>query len=144
MPGGFRTALSQKGRCPKLDSQWFDPCRVLERLWEVVYRVQLPPRGKKEALHRDRLAPYRGGSSPHEPLLPPHPSSSRPALSPVPLGDSSLPEIYFPVPSSSSPPPVAGVRNHCVSYRGVTDYTNSLEVPFLFLPFGIDYNLLVG
>uniref|UniRef100_A0A8C7Y7T2 Gypsy retrotransposon integrase-like protein 1 n=1 Tax=Oryzias sinensis TaxID=183150 RepID=A0A8C7Y7T2_9TELE len=31
----------KKGRCPKLDSQWIGPCRVLERI-EVVYRVQFP------------------------------------------------------------------------------------------------------
>lgn len=50
----------KKGRCPKLDCHWVGPCRVLERMGEVVYRVQLPPRGRKVALHRDRLAPYRG------------------------------------------------------------------------------------
>ena len=33
-------------------------------LGEVVYRVQLPPRGRKVALHRNRLAPYRGMASP--------------------------------------------------------------------------------
>ncbi|CAI5656789.1 unnamed protein product [Oreochromis niloticus] len=50
----------KKGRCPKLSSDWVGPCKVLERLGEVVYRVQLPPRGRRVALHRDRLAPYRG------------------------------------------------------------------------------------
>ena len=54
----------KKGRCPKLDSKWMGPCRVLERLSEVVYRVQLPLRGRKVALHRDRLAPYRGTATP--------------------------------------------------------------------------------
>lgn len=52
--------LRKKGRCPKLDSHWVGPCSVLERVGEVVYRVQLPSRGRKVALHRDRLAPYRG------------------------------------------------------------------------------------
>lgn len=33
----------KKGHCPKLDSDWVGPCRVLERLGEVVYRVRLPP-----------------------------------------------------------------------------------------------------
>ena len=56
----------KKGRCPKLDSDWMGPCRVLERLGEVVYRVQLPPRGRKVALHRDRLAPYRGTATSSE------------------------------------------------------------------------------
>lgn len=54
----------KKGRCPKLDSHWDGPCRVLERVGEVVYRVQVPPRGRKVVLHRDRLAPYRGGAVP--------------------------------------------------------------------------------
>ncbi|CAI5690254.1 unnamed protein product [Oreochromis niloticus] len=57
----------KKGRCPKLDSSWVGPCSVLERVGEVVYRVQLPPRGRKVALHRDRMAPYRGQSLPSFP-----------------------------------------------------------------------------
>uniref|UniRef100_A0A8C5DVC8 Integrase catalytic domain-containing protein n=1 Tax=Gouania willdenowi TaxID=441366 RepID=A0A8C5DVC8_GOUWI len=54
----------KKGRCPKLDCHWLGPCEVLEKLGEVVYRVQLPPRGRRVALHRDRLAPYRGDARP--------------------------------------------------------------------------------
>ncbi|CAI5661042.1 unnamed protein product [Oreochromis niloticus] len=57
----------KKGRCPKLDSSWVGPCSVLERVGEVVYRVQLPPRGRKVALHRHRMAPYRGQSLPSFP-----------------------------------------------------------------------------
>uniref|UniRef100_A0AAV2KUW7 Gypsy retrotransposon integrase-like protein 1 n=1 Tax=Knipowitschia caucasica TaxID=637954 RepID=A0AAV2KUW7_KNICA len=34
--------------------------RSKEQVGEVVYRVQVPPRGRKVVLHRDRLAPYRG------------------------------------------------------------------------------------
>ena len=91
----------KKGRCPKLDSQWVGPCRVLERMGEVVYRVQLPPRGRKVALHRDRLAPYQGSASPqvsgtprsplHAPVPPTHPyqppqqvqDGGNPVLSPL-------------------------------------------------------------
>ncbi|XP_021474790.2 uncharacterized protein LOC110534325 [Oncorhynchus mykiss] len=58
------SSLRKKGRCPKLDSHWVGPCSVMERVGEFVHRVQLPPRGRKVALHRDRLAPYRGASSP--------------------------------------------------------------------------------
>ena len=36
-----------KGRCPKLDSPWVGPRRVLERLGEVVYRLHLPPKGRR-------------------------------------------------------------------------------------------------
>ncbi|KAL7841639.1 hypothetical protein SRHO_G00253300 [Serrasalmus rhombeus] len=55
----------KKGRCPKLDCHWVGPCEILEKLGEVVYRVQLPPQGRRVALHRDRLAPYRGDLRPH-------------------------------------------------------------------------------
>ena len=44
----------KKGRCPKLDCHWEWPCHVVERLGEVVYRVQLSGKRKKVALHRDR------------------------------------------------------------------------------------------
>ncbi|KAJ7992703.1 hypothetical protein DPEC_G00281430 [Dallia pectoralis] len=50
----------KKGRCPKLDSAWVGPCQILERLGEVVYRIQMPLRRRRVAVHRDRLAPYRG------------------------------------------------------------------------------------
>ena len=55
----------KRGRIPKLDSHWTGPCRVIARVGEVVYRVQLPfPRRRKVVLHRDRLAPYRGAAVP--------------------------------------------------------------------------------
>nr|XP_013996221.1 unnamed protein product [Salmo salar] len=50
----------KKGRCPKLDSAWVGPCLVIERVGEVTYRVEVPPRSRKVVVHRDRLAPYRG------------------------------------------------------------------------------------
>ena len=53
----------KKGRCPKLDSHWEGPCKVLERVGAVVYRVEMRKRRKKVVLHRDRLAPYRGGAA---------------------------------------------------------------------------------
>lgn len=56
----------KKGRCPKLDCHWVGPCEVLEKLGEVVYRVELPPGGRRVTLHRDRLAPYRGDAQPHQ------------------------------------------------------------------------------
>ncbi|KAJ7989377.1 hypothetical protein DPEC_G00303900 [Dallia pectoralis] len=52
--------MRKKGRCPKLDSTWVGPCAVLERVGEVTYRVEIPPRNRKVVVHRDRLAPYRG------------------------------------------------------------------------------------
>ncbi|XP_039618348.1 uncharacterized protein K02A2.6-like [Polypterus senegalus] len=50
----------KKGLSPKLDSAWVGPCQVLERVGEVVYWVQMSPRGHRVFLHQDRLAPYRG------------------------------------------------------------------------------------
>lgn len=88
----------KKGRCPKLDSQWVGPCRVLERLGEVVYRVQLPARGRKIALHRDRLAPNRGGSSPAQGTSedPDQPAPVSPPQSPFPP--------FSPLPPLPQPP----------------------------------------
>ena len=47
----------KKGRCTKLDCHWEWPSHMVERLGEVMYRVQLPGKRKKVALHRDSLAP---------------------------------------------------------------------------------------
>ncbi|KAJ8015797.1 hypothetical protein DPEC_G00029870 [Dallia pectoralis] len=52
--------MRKKRQCPKLDSTWVGPCAVLERVGEVTYRVEIPPRNRKVVVHRDRLAPYRG------------------------------------------------------------------------------------
>ena len=53
----LHTPQRKKGLSPKLQSAWEGPFQVLERLSEVVYRVQ---KGRKRVVvHRDRLAPYR-------------------------------------------------------------------------------------
>uniref|UniRef100_A0A674E9Q2 Gypsy retrotransposon integrase-like protein 1 n=1 Tax=Salmo trutta TaxID=8032 RepID=A0A674E9Q2_SALTR len=115
--------LRKKGRCPKLDSHWVGPCSILERVGEVVYRVQLPSRGRKVALHRDRLAPYRGAASPQTPGTPTIPLSGKdilqaptprcrrqgsrrptpPVSLPVSPRGSPVPRTVFPVPASLSP-----------------------------------------
>ncbi|MGH0126926.1 UNVERIFIED_CONTAM: hypothetical protein FKN15_027999 [Acipenser sinensis] len=38
---------------PKLDCVWVGPCRVLETLGELIYRVQFPNHGWKVVLHQD-------------------------------------------------------------------------------------------
>jgi len=94
----------KKGRCPKLDSQWVGPCRVLERLGEVVYRVQLPSKGRKVVLHRDRLAPYRGASP--APAQTTSVALSPQASSPFPPSPPSpSPRPAAPTPAYSSPAP---------------------------------------
>ena len=49
----------KRGMCPKLSSKWIGPCVVLDKLSDVVYRVQLTGRKRTVVLHCDRLAPYR-------------------------------------------------------------------------------------
>ena len=102
------TPKRKKGRCPKLDSHWVGPCLVLERLGEVVYWVQMPGRGRRVALHRDRLAPYRGTASPQTaggggetPLMPVVASPNQEVVADSP-GDSasacSLPPVVLEPP----------------------------------------------
>lgn len=43
----------KKGISPKLTSKWFGPCKVLEQLSDVVYRLGLQTRGRIVVLHRD-------------------------------------------------------------------------------------------
>uniref|UniRef100_A0A146MBF8 RNA-directed DNA polymerase n=1 Tax=Lygus hesperus TaxID=30085 RepID=A0A146MBF8_LYGHE len=45
------------GICPKLQSPWVGPCRVLKRISDVVFRVKLPS-GKKRVVHVDKLTAY--------------------------------------------------------------------------------------
>ena len=100
--------LRKKGRSPKLDSKWTGPCKVLEKLGEVVYRVRMPPRGRRVTLHRDRLAPYRGG--------PPSPDTNAPAASPPspaaqhPPGSPPTPRGN-PLPVSPAPAPLSPSRS---------------------------------
>ena len=104
----------KKGRCPKLDSQWVGPCRVLERMGEVVYRVQLPPRGRKVALHRDRLAPYQGNALPQVPGTP-RTQPQPPALHtqtphpPQPVPDGGDPDSVPVAPWSQPTSPAPGL-----------------------------------
>ncbi|MGH0129364.1 UNVERIFIED_CONTAM: hypothetical protein FKN15_043515 [Acipenser sinensis] len=99
----------KRGRCPKLDSHWLGPCQVLERIGGGVYRGQLPPRGRKVVLHRDRLAPYLGRNpaqtdtvTPDSPLLPPADSPCPASPSPsTPVPDSPLPGSSTPLDSVS-------------------------------------------
>lgn len=72
----------RKGPCLKLDSNWVGPCRVMERVGELVSRVQLPPQGRRVVLHGDRLDPYRGSALPsfmeEQPKPPPAPLDESP------------------------------------------------------------------
>ena len=106
--------------------QSLGPCRVLERLGEVVYRLHLKaPKGRRVALHRDRLAPYRGvaaplaqggaGSpcgcpAPPQPISPAGPGTvSRPPATggyyPSPVTDRLCPQSPSPLPVAANPIP---------------------------------------
>jgi len=50
----------KRGQGPTLECPWVGPCKVLERVGDVVYSVELRPRGQRVALHIDMLAQYRG------------------------------------------------------------------------------------
>ena len=50
----------KKGISPKLRRIWEGPYVVVERLNDVVYRIQRGPRAKPKVVHRDRLWKYSG------------------------------------------------------------------------------------
>uniref|UniRef100_A0A3B1IQA4 Gypsy retrotransposon integrase-like protein 1 n=1 Tax=Astyanax mexicanus TaxID=7994 RepID=A0A3B1IQA4_ASTMX len=94
----------KKGLCPKLQSAWVGPCRVLSRLGEVVYRIRW---GRRTMIvHRDRLAPYRpkltdtgdSGAVPAGPAPEPGPNSgsSEPLAGGAVPGPSRLPRVRSP------------------------------------------------
>uniref|UniRef100_A0A8B9L3A2 Integrase catalytic domain-containing protein n=1 Tax=Astyanax mexicanus TaxID=7994 RepID=A0A8B9L3A2_ASTMX len=94
----------KKGLCPKLQSAWVGPCRVLSRLGEVVYRIRW---GRRTMIvHRDRLAPYRpklldtgdGGAVPAGPAPGPDPNSgsAEPLAGGALPGPSRLPRVRWP------------------------------------------------
>ena len=50
----------RRGYSPKLQNSWEGPYTVMDRINDVIYRVQKPPRGKPRVVHFNRLAPYAG------------------------------------------------------------------------------------
>ena len=50
----------EKGKSPKLSRPWEGPYVVVERLNDVLYRIQRGPRAKPKDVHRDRLWQYCG------------------------------------------------------------------------------------
>ena len=50
----------KKGKSPKLSGPWEGPYVVVERLNDVVYRIQRGPWAKPKAVHRYMLLQYRG------------------------------------------------------------------------------------
>jgi hypothetical protein len=56
-----------KGRSPKLQSSWESPYKIINRINDVVYRIQRSPRSRMMVVLLDRLAPYRGASRKERP-----------------------------------------------------------------------------
>jgi hypothetical protein len=57
----------KKGKSPKLQFSWEGPYKVVNRINDVVYRVQKNPRSKMLVVHLDRLAPYYGAARDEHP-----------------------------------------------------------------------------
>lgn len=55
----------KKGKSPKLRRPWEGPYVVVERLNDVVYRIQRGPRAKPKVAHRHRLWQYRADACAH-------------------------------------------------------------------------------
>ncbi len=54
----------KKGLSPKLQRPWQGPFLVLQKINDVVYRIQLSPRIKPKIVHHNRLTPYQGQTPP--------------------------------------------------------------------------------
>ena len=54
----------RKGLSPKLQRPWEGPYRIIKKINDLVYRIQLSPRAKPKVVHVERLSPYRGGTPP--------------------------------------------------------------------------------
>jgi hypothetical protein len=52
--------IRRKGYNPKLQFKWDGPYLVLNRLSDVVYRIQKSSKSKPKVIHFDRLKPYEG------------------------------------------------------------------------------------
>lgn len=48
----------RKGFSPKFQKPWIGPCKVLRKLNDLVYRIQIKPYGKPKVVHNNKLKPY--------------------------------------------------------------------------------------
>ncbi|KAJ8944180.1 hypothetical protein NQ318_016160 [Aromia moschata] len=53
-----------KGKSPKLQSNWEGPYTIINKINDLVYRIQLSPRSKPKLVHLERLARYTGHNPP--------------------------------------------------------------------------------
>lgn len=71
-------AEENKGEVAKTGSKWIEPCYVMGRVGEVVYRMQLAPQGRTVVLHRHRMAPHKGSGQPAIRVTPTRPQKESP------------------------------------------------------------------
>jgi endoribonuclease Dicer len=58
----FYRPIRTKGKSPKLQSSWEGPYKVVNRINDVMYRIQKNPRSRMLVVHLDRLATYQGAA----------------------------------------------------------------------------------
>ncbi len=68
----------KKGICPKLSCQWEGPFLVIDKLCDVVFKIQRSVRTKPKVVHANRLKKYLGDNPPVSWLVP-HNSTSESA-----------------------------------------------------------------
>ena len=66
----------KKGVCPKLSLQWQGPFLVIERLCDVVFKIQRSARSTPKVVHANRLKKYLGDDPPVSWLVTPQPTES--------------------------------------------------------------------
>lgn len=47
-----------RGVCPKLQTKWEGPYTVLEKINDVIFKIQKNKHSKPKIVHHDRLKPY--------------------------------------------------------------------------------------
>jgi hypothetical protein len=56
-----------KGKSPKLQPTWEDPCKVVTQIRDVVYRILQHPRMRMMVVYLDQLVIYKGTSQGEQP-----------------------------------------------------------------------------
>ena len=59
--------VRKKGQCPKHQYKWEGPFLVINKLSDVVFRIQKSQQSKPKVVHYDRLKPYEGDELPNWP-----------------------------------------------------------------------------
>ena len=52
------------GISPKLQRPWLGPCKIVKKINDVLYRIQIKPHSKPKIVHHDKLKVYTGKDTP--------------------------------------------------------------------------------